>query len=444
MNLNRFYTETKPSKLFLMSALPGAISMFASSLYVIIDGILLGKIAGETAFAALNLAMPFVIINFALADLIGVGSSVLIALSLGKKESEEANNLFTISCLLIVLTGVIIGALLYVTAPYLITLLGASGAFANQATEYLQICALFSPITTIVFAMDNYLRICGKIKTSMFLNIFMSLLSASLEFVLIYFFKMRIRGAAIGINISMTICAFLALIPFIRGKLTLHFVKPHFKTDILKGIIKNGSPNFLNNIAGRLTSILMNILLVYMGGQRAVSIYGILMYADAVIQPLLYGMCDSLQGAVGYNYGAEMYSRVKQIEKYCFGVSALISISGTLLLFLFPTFICSLFVKGMDSAFLQLAVRGMQLFSLTFLTRWFSFATQSYLLAIGKSQAASILSISISLLFPLILAIVLFPFKLDGIWLNSTLTALFAGILSFYLLKQLHKENPNI
>ena len=37
---------------------------------------LVGKLLGGTPFAALNLAMPFVIINFALADLIGVGSAV--------------------------------------------------------------------------------------------------------------------------------------------------------------------------------------------------------------------------------------------------------------------------------------------------------------------------------------------------------------------------------
>ena len=48
--------------------------MLASALYGLIDGISLSAASwGRTPFAALNLAMPFVIINFALADLIGVG-----------------------------------------------------------------------------------------------------------------------------------------------------------------------------------------------------------------------------------------------------------------------------------------------------------------------------------------------------------------------------------
>lgn len=48
----------------------------------------MGQILGETAFAALNFAMPFVIINFALADLIGVGSAVQISISLGRGEER--------------------------------------------------------------------------------------------------------------------------------------------------------------------------------------------------------------------------------------------------------------------------------------------------------------------------------------------------------------------
>lgn len=73
--------------------------MFASALYQTIDGVFVGRFLGQTAFAAVNLAMPFVIINFSLADLIGVGSAVPISVCLGKKQEKEANNIFTCACL---------------------------------------------------------------------------------------------------------------------------------------------------------------------------------------------------------------------------------------------------------------------------------------------------------------------------------------------------------
>ena len=80
----KLFEQTKPFKLFLMVAIPGAISMVASSLWGIFDGIFVGNLVGMEAFAALNLAMPFVLINFSLADLKALGRRCLFPLPLVK------------------------------------------------------------------------------------------------------------------------------------------------------------------------------------------------------------------------------------------------------------------------------------------------------------------------------------------------------------------------
>ena len=131
MNSKQLFAATPPVKLFLTAAIPGAISMLASALYQMFDGAFVGGYVGYTAFASLNLAMPVVIINFALADLIGVGSAVPVSICLGSKQTKEANNIFTCACLLIFLTGIISGAVIYAAAPLLIELMGADGEFAK-------------------------------------------------------------------------------------------------------------------------------------------------------------------------------------------------------------------------------------------------------------------------------------------------------------------------
>ena len=68
---DKLFAHTSPARIFLLAAIPGAVSMLASSLYQTLDGMFVGQGLGSTAFAAINLAMPFVIINFAVADLIG-------------------------------------------------------------------------------------------------------------------------------------------------------------------------------------------------------------------------------------------------------------------------------------------------------------------------------------------------------------------------------------
>ena len=159
MDSHNLFASTKPSRMFFIAAIPGAISMLASALYQTIDGVFVGRFLGSTEFAALNLAMPFVIINFALADLIGVGSAVPISVCLGRKQEKKANNIFTCACLMIFIAGIVVGALLFAAAPLLMRIMGAEGEFAEFAVQYLRVYALCSPLTTIVFATDNFLRI---------------------------------------------------------------------------------------------------------------------------------------------------------------------------------------------------------------------------------------------------------------------------------------------
>ena len=440
MNSEALFSRTAPLKLFFLAAIPGAISMLASALYQTVDGVFVGHFLGSTAFAAVNLAMPFVIINFSLADLIGVGAAVPISICLGKQEKEEANNIFTCAILMIVGTGVLIGALLFFAAPLLIHLMGAEGEFAELAVQYMQVYALCSPVTTIVFAMDNFLRICGFIRGSMFLNILMSGLSALLEFLFLFVFGWGVWAAALATCTGMMVCAVLALLPFVRKKALLRFCRPHFHGKMVRQIIACGSPTFLNNIAGRITSILMNAILVRLGGETAVSVYGVLMYTDGFIQPLLYGLCDSLQPAVGYNWGAGKISRVRSIEKCCFSASAVVSLAAFVLILFFPEQIVSLFMADGEEAATTMAVGALRLFALTYITRWFSFATQSYMMAIEKPMEASMISVSMALIFPVILVAALCPLGLTGIWLNFAATAVLAAVLSLIIILKRKKE----
>ncbi|MGF7143869.1 putative MATE family efflux protein [Anaerotaenia torta] len=440
MNSFSLYTKTSPLKMFFMVAVPGAISMIASSLWGLFDGIFVGQILGETAFAALNLGFPFVLINFSLADLIGVGSAVPISISLGKKQEKEANNYFTCACLLIMMTGIGMGAVLYFTAPMLIQLMGTDGELARLAVTYIRVYAICSPFTTIVFAMDNFLRICGKIKGSMALNILMSVLILVMEFFCLSVFHMGIGGSAFAVSFGMFICALVALYPFWRKKLPLRFCKPRFSFRLVRQIVSSGSPIFLNNVAARLTSILMNIVLLRLGGHGAVSVYGILMYAGDMFQQLLYGTCDSLQPAIGYNWGAGNRKRVKAIAKCCLIASAVISIGGALIMLLFPDPIVSLFLKGNEKDLLTMSIRGLQLYSLTYLTRWFGFAIQSFLIALDKPFPAAALSVANAFIFPVILLAVMWPLQLDGVWLNTPVTSAIVSILAVIILIRMGRK----
>ena len=127
-------------------------------------------------------------------------------------------------------------------------------------------------------------------------------------------------------------------------------------------------------------------------------------------------------------------ARVRAIEKRCFLAAAAVSLASAAVIALFPEGIARLFLSGATAADLELCVGALGLFCLTYLTRWLSFATQSYMLAIGRALPAVLISVSTALVFPVLLIGALWPLGLTGIWLNFAGTAALAGGLALTIL----------
>ncbi len=442
------YATMLPWRLFFIVAMPGMISMFAMSIYSILEGIFIGQILGEGAFAAVNIAMPLVMINFSLADLIGVGASAPISVALGKNDHETANNVFSCSVIMIFCVSVVMGSIMFFAAVPLSRLMGADDLLLDTSVRYLRTAALCSPLAAIFFAMDNYLRISGFVKTSMIINIGCNLLTLGLLTFFLLGCHMDVVGSALATSLSMSLCALIAMAPFVMKKALLKFTKPKFSFAMLKQITACGSPVFLNNVSGRITSILINISLMSIGvkalgeggGQTAVAVYAVLMYASDFCWPPLYGIADSLSPALGYNWGAKNYGRVKSIAKCAYIGTAFIGLISTSILFFFPDTIASWFVKAEDVRLLEISTHAIKLFCFAYLFRWFGVTTQSYFSAIEKPLQATLVSVGTAFVFPVILLGGLWSFGLDGIWFNFVGVNVFAAVLSAILVVRLMKE----
>ena len=446
------YATMSPWRLFFIVAMPGMISMFAMSIYSIIEGIFIGQILGEGAFAAVNIAMPLVMINFSLADLIGVGASAPISIALGKNDHKTAYNVFSSSVVMIFCVSVIMGTIMFFAAEPLSRLMGADDLLLDTSVRYLRTAALCSPLASLFFAMDNYLRISGFVKTSMAINIGCNLLTLALLTFFLLVCGMDVVGSALATSLSMCVAALVAMAPFVMKKALLRLTRPRFSLAMVKQIAACGSPVFLSNISGRVTSILMNISLMTVGGevlgegggQTAVAVYAVLMYASDLCWPLLYGIADSLSPALGYNWGAKNYGRVKRIAACAYMGTATVGLVSTSLLFFFPDLIASWFVKAEEVRLLTISTHAIRLFCFAYLFRWLAVTTQSYFSAIEKPLQATVMSVAVAFVFPVLLLAALWPLGLDGIWLNfvgaNALTAILSVLFLFLLLREIRKK----
>ncbi len=435
MNHEIIYEKSSPMKLFFIVGIPSIISMLMSSFYVIVDGVFVGQLMGGQALAAVNIVMPFVIIGFSIGDLIGVGSSVPIAIHLGEKDNKTANQIFSLSCCLIMGTGIITGAFFLLFAEDLLRLMGANEELLSLSIQYLTPYAILAPFLSIFFAVDNYLRICGKIKYSMWINITMAIEGIFLEWLFLYVFDWGIWAASLAFSISMIISTIAAFYPFFRNKLLLKFVIPKGSLKLIGRIFACGSPALINSISGRVAALLINAMLLRRGGDMAVAAYSVVLYIDSIIHSLLYGLSDSLQPAIGYNYGAKNKKRIYEIMKICYVASFLISMGMMLWLTFGGRQAILLFVKSEDRELVKLSLHAMKLFSITFIVRWFASATQSYFTAINRPGYAIGISTTMTFVFPVILLMFL-PniLGLDGIWLTTPIATIGATVLAIFFL----------
>ena len=431
MDTNTFmFEKMQPTKLFIKCAIPATLSMIFSGIYSIADGIFVGRCIGADALAAVNLVMPLIMISFALAEMIAVGSSVQIAMLLGQKEKELADRTFSVCIKVILGISVIIGLIFFFLSKPILMLMGTEGMALQYSIEYIRVYAVFSPLIIVYFAADNYLRICGKQNYSMALNIATSVLNIVLDFLLLVVWKQGVWAAAFTSCISMALGTVMALCPFFRNKLELKFVKGWISAKHFVKLVANGSSEFFANIASSIFSFILNIVLLSIGGATAVAAMSVVMYVESIASMMISGMSDSMQPAISYCHGAGIKKRVYALEKRVLVSAAVLSLTACLLLRYGGAWVVPFFVKPGETELLTLSIHAMSLYALSYLVNWVDGCLSGYLTALGQAGRSSIVSIMGTLVLPLVgLAVLAPPLGLDGVCLMP----LFAGVLSAVL-----------
>lgn len=438
---HRIFRVLAPTKLFFTCAIPSMISMAVTSLYVIADGIFVGRYIGSQALAAVNLVMPFIMMSFALSDMVAVGSSVQISIRLGEGENIQASRIFSFACCLILALSLIVGAGAWVFADDLVRLMGAQQDVADLAVQYMRVYALFSPLIMIFFAVDNYLRICGKVRYSMGMNIAISLGNIALDWLFIVHFGWGIASAALASCIALASGTLICFLPFFRGKMILRFVRPKVKPAMAGNIMANGSSEFFANISGSVYMAIVNAVLLHIAGFQAVAAFSIVLYVDSIVKSMLFGMADSLQPAISYNFGAGDMKRVFALERRVLGAGMTLSLVVLLFMLFSGSTVVSWFIVENDPMLLEMSVRATKLFALSYLVCWFGIATGSFYTALNKPMFSIFVAMGQTLIFPVI-CLLLLPqiWGLDGVWITAFFASMIVAILSAILMLFVKRE----
>ena len=440
---SEIFEKLPPTKLFFKCAIPSMITMAFGAIYQIADGLFVGRFIGGDALAAINLIMPIIMMVFAFSNMIATGASVRIAILLGEKDRDEASRVFSFSLKVIFVLSCILGVFGYFFADPFIRLIspGANEQAISYGVTYIRIYSVFSPLMPIYFATDNFLRVCGKERLSMWIGIGTQALNIILDVILIAFLGQGIWAAAFTSCIAMTLGSIITLWLFRAKRMDVYYTNKAISASKFFRILANGSSEFFSNISMSVMSMVYNFFLLKYGGTTAVAAFSVIMYVDSIIGMLVFGMCDALQPAISYCYGAKLMSKVKAIfKRIILGAVVLSAASMVFMMFAGP-YVAPLFIKKEDTVLLAVSIIGMKLFSISYLTGWVDMCFSSYFTAIERPVRSLLTSFFGTLVFPIGFLFILSPiWGLNGVWLTPIASCTASAVLTIILAVTMKKS----
>ena len=106
---------------------PSIVMMIFTSIYGVVDGIFVSNFAGKTAFAAVNLIMPYLMATGVIGFMIGTGGTALISMTLGMGDKRKANELFSLLTYVSIAGGLILTVITILFMRPAAIALGAEG-----------------------------------------------------------------------------------------------------------------------------------------------------------------------------------------------------------------------------------------------------------------------------------------------------------------------------
>lgn len=436
---------TEPiGKLLAQYAIPAIIAMTASSLYNMVDSIFIGHGVGALAISGLALTFPLMNLAAAFGSLVGVGASTLVAVKLGQKDYQGANDVLGNVLVLNVVLGILFTAVFLVFLDPVLYFFGASEHTIPYARDYMRIILYGNVITHLYLGLNSVLRSCGFPRMAMYATLLSVVINCALNPLFIFGFGWGIEGSAWATVISQVISLVWQLIHFSNPKQLLHFQKDIYKlrSDIVKGVLAIGLSPFLMNLCACLIVILINRGLKEHGGDMAIGAYGIVNRISFLFVMIIMGFNQGMQPIAGYNYGARLFPRVKEVTGLTMRWATGVATTGFLLCELVPAWIIRMFTT--DAELIDISMYGLRVVFAVFPVVGFQMVASNFFLSIGMSKQAIFLSLTRQLIF-LIPCLIVLPMWLGalGVWISMPISDLVAAIVTAVLLVRQFKKFSN-
>ncbi len=394
---------------------PSIGMMIFTSIYGVVDGFFVSNFVGKTPFAAVNFIYPFLMMLGAIGFMIGTGGSALVSKTMGERNMEKANRMFSMLVYASIVMAVIVAVLGIVFLRPLSSALGAQGQMLEDSVLYGRIILLALPAFVLQMEFQNFFITAEKPKLGLYVTVASGVTNMILDAVLVIPFGLV--GAALATALSQVVGGVIPLIYFSRPNSSLlRLGKTNYDGKALGKTCTNGSSELLSNISMSLVNMLYNVQLLSYAGEDGVAAYGTMMYVNLVFLAAFIGYSIGTAPVVSFHYGAQNHGELKSLLRKSAVIISICSVAMLAAAYILAAPLSQMFV-GYDAALYEITVHGFRIFAWSFLFAGFAIFFSGFFTALNDGLTSAIVSFLRTLVFQ-VAAVLLLPkiWELDGIW----------------------------
>ena len=427
--------DDRIGRLLLKLSLPAFMGFSVMTLYNVVDTIFIGHYVGPLGIAALSIVFPIQMLTMGIGMMMGMGGASLVSRLIGAGNTPRAEPALGNSLTFTIIISVALTIAGLSNPDLWLRLMGASDTILPYARDYMTIILTGVLFRTFAMSQNFLIRATGNARVPMIGMIMGAGLNIVLDAIFIIPLGMGVKGAALATVIAQLITSLYFLRYYLSGKsfLRVHLQNMVIKWDVLKSILAIGISSFARTAAQSLAVIFVNRTLLALGGDLAISSYGLIqrIMIFAMMPGIVIG--QGMQPILGFNYGAKRYDRALKVIK----IAIIAAISYSIIAFCALYFAPELFIRVFttDSELIVLAADAARGIFFAVYLIGFIIVGSIIFQAIGKAPQAFVTAVARPALFLLPLVFILPNYwQLDGVWLAFPITDALTSILVLVLL----------
>lgn len=423
----------------LRFTLPSIGMMIFTSIYGMVDGFFVSNFVGKVPFAAVNFIYPFLMILGTIGFMFGTGGSALVSKTMGERDIEKANRIFSLLVYTSLILGIVIAALGIIFLRPIASLLGAEGQMLDDCVLYGRVILLALPAFILQLEFQNFFITAEKPKLGLYVTIASGVANMVLDALLVIPFGLV--GAALATATSQIVGGIIPLVYFARPNSSLlRLGKTDFDGNALAKTCTNGASELMSNVSMSLVNMLYNIQLLKYAGEDGIAAYGTMMYVNFAFLSAFIGYSIGTAPVVSFHYGAQNHGELKNLLKKSGVIIGLCSVAMLVLGWLLAMPMSRLYA-GYDPNLLELTVKGFYVFTWSFLFAGFAIFFSGFFTALNDGLTSAIISFLRTLVFQ-IAAVMLLPlvWGVDGIWWSVVVAEVMAVLVGLIFLLAKRKK----